>query len=665
METSKKLEAERKRFAHETELREIVEFKKKRLENAPINDLSSALFPDYKSPFSCLADAWQRLLPYHVLLPKDKNNFSANKWDVEVESLCGKYRNWRRALKDKFSELCELEDENVSAESAGLGTGVLNVDDCVVMEQVLLEDVYESVRKEKALAERKAEKVARQQAMELNARKLAEQSLAKTEIFGAQGPDRSFVPDPGRQPEYSTNMYGVSMSRVGVQPSSQPPRTLPQIPIANSFDGVGTSVGIQREDLTGRGSERASRGTSAYHSLNFDLSQRAVAGSLPRAGRHVMSHLDRSGYPGIQQVGVGVQQFLQGTGQPTMPYPAALKSVPSSVQVGGHVTLHNQRHRDLLQSDNQMRQLHQNSVVPRPSAILQKDPGGRSEAMDITSHSWLGEDMRFHGPSDGSASRQGSPLAIISAEKTPMSVGTVTGSLKSSRTVQAPVDGQASETVPLQKLVSATNNAVLKGVTAAARTGLDGHNAHQANLSRSTLLKREGASTGQDRITLNTPLSRSNKNEVANTQRGMYDIGQPGSPAGAEASSPVNGESGHSGQTELQNQNAQMMAGQEASRGLLLQQKAQRWPMENSGKVRAMDNGASPLDANIMSEKRSVGNGILPSPNVRPLRTSTGMPDGPSEASPIAGSSPVSAAQNESKEKRGMGMGSLLNSEGG
>lgn len=672
-EETKKLEVERKRFAHEAELREITEFKRKRLEDAPINDLSSVLSPDYKSGFNSLADAWQRLLPYHVLLPTDSTKFPEDKWSVEMESLCKKYRGGLRALKGRFDGICELEHENVSAESVGLGIGMLNVDDCIVMEQVLLEDVYESVRKEKELADRKAEKLARQKAIDMEARKLAEQktaALLPRERTGMQGIGQNVIPESRPQPEYSTNMYGVTLLQGGLQSSSHTFGTLPQISVPNTFERVGAS-GEQRGTALNRVPGRPSSETDAYLPSGFELSQRTAVSGLPPVHGHTMYNVSMGVHSDVRQVNTGAQQVLQGTSQSAMPYPAALKSVPSLAQASGHVTVHNQRQQDLSRSDKRVRQNHWDSAFSRPPAVLHQKPGLQSQALGVTNHSWPSEASRLNHFRDGSTSKLGSPHAVGSDGKAIPSVGAVANGLTSDECVQTPTGGQMIESVLVPNVGNASSkNDMMKCMATRMHTEPIEQKECRASLSQGLVFRGEGVSSERGESASNTCAPRSGRDAIAENQVVSQEGVHPGSSAGTDLSSPLDTGKGRFDRLEVQNQTSEYLVRSQVSGGVSKRLSARSRPHGPSGEAKSTIRTASPRETDVISEKRPPGNGILPGQDAqdgRPMWTHVGMPSAQTQPSPIASSDTVSVTQKENKEGRisAMGMGSLLNSEGG
>lgn len=161
----RRLAHERKRAAHEAELKELAEQKRQRLEVAPWNDFQRALAPDYSSPFTGLVDAFQRLLPYHVLLGNEGDSVSQEEWNKETDRLADKYASCFQNIKENWSSLFDKTYEHVGAEDLVLGQSVLTNGDCIEMETVLLQDFMETARKEA--------EVARKKAAEMEARRMA------------------------------------------------------------------------------------------------------------------------------------------------------------------------------------------------------------------------------------------------------------------------------------------------------------------------------------------------------------------------------------------------------------------------------------------------------------------------------------------------------------
>lgn len=153
---SKKIEAERKRIAHDTELREISDQKKRRLQVSPSIDVQCVLSPEYLTPFSGQVNAWQRLLPFHVVLRPDEKDVSQEQWNAGVERLEDQYRVWFQRIKKNYRSLMEKEKESIYKDAEKDLVVVLDNDDGVTIETVILQDAYETVRKKAEIAQRKA-----------------------------------------------------------------------------------------------------------------------------------------------------------------------------------------------------------------------------------------------------------------------------------------------------------------------------------------------------------------------------------------------------------------------------------------------------------------------------------------------------------------------------
>lgn len=149
-----------------------------RLKNAPTTDYQGVLGPNYKSPFSGQVNAWVRLLPYHVLL-NDDDSISKEEWDQGISTLCEKYREQSLHVRKKVDHLSDVGPDFVVEDVPGLGSGLLSDVDSIVMETVMLEDVYETVRREKAIAEKRARELAQRRAMEAEAARKAEEQTAR------------------------------------------------------------------------------------------------------------------------------------------------------------------------------------------------------------------------------------------------------------------------------------------------------------------------------------------------------------------------------------------------------------------------------------------------------------------------------------------------------
>lgn len=345
----KKLVAEQHKRRRESELRDIARTKKARLNSAPTSDYQGVLAPDYKKPFSGQVNAWLRLVPFHVLNSKDDDSISSEEWDKGITNLSNKYRKDSTAIERKVRELHESKLDFEVDDVPGLGTGLLSVQDSIVMDTVVLEDFNETVRQERALAESRAREMAKQRAIEIEAsRKAAEQAAraaAAARVASMQA-DRTQTPSaqPGRG-QASTGVgafgqeLGDSIRTSGVQSGlpigSQALRISPQSTLMGSAPAQiittskGNNVQSHFQHITGNPSgtrNMISRGDAGYADQ--------VTTTQPFQTQSTQMHVGSKAQPHVQgHNSSGLSLAFQHAQQAAMP-----QSQLIGYQVAGQVT---------------------------------------------------------------------------------------------------------------------------------------------------------------------------------------------------------------------------------------------------------------------------------------------------------------------------------------
>lgn len=128
--------------------------KKARLAEMPNGDIQGVLQPDFKTPFSGLYEAWERLLPYHMLLANEEDD-EHKLWDEETGKLAVKYRGDLKNMKRKWHEVVDSSYKDVLNTDEGEGF-ILSNEDALTVERILLNDCEETVRREMAVARQRA-----------------------------------------------------------------------------------------------------------------------------------------------------------------------------------------------------------------------------------------------------------------------------------------------------------------------------------------------------------------------------------------------------------------------------------------------------------------------------------------------------------------------------
>lgn len=253
---------DRKRIAREAELSNIEEQKKRRLQTAPWNDYQRILAPDYSTPFANVSDAWQRLVPYHVILTDEDAIVPQEEWNVEIDKLSKKYKDCFRSLRESFDRLFDAGFESIGSGAELPGYGSLCKDDSLILDSILLRDYYETARKQQALIAREKES---RIAAEMERRRVAEmnrqRSMVQREeliaqnamsVSAAQGGLLGSV--PATRPHGPSVPSGIAAS--GALPPPAGPGLLPTLnrrteglPAASSLPGAADSDAKNRRSF--------------------------------------------------------------------------------------------------------------------------------------------------------------------------------------------------------------------------------------------------------------------------------------------------------------------------------------------------------------------------------------------------------------------------------
>lgn len=329
---AKKLAAERKRLAREAELREIAAQKRQRLNLAPTNDFRNALSPDYVTPFSGHVNAWLRLVPFHVFLSNEKDSVSQDDWNSHVDKLAARYHEWFGKIKKNRLAMMDQEVEIVHKETSKCIASGLDNDDCAVMEQVLLDDFYETARKEAAVAQQRAVEASRQRATEIQAQGSSEQNVGGG-FYGSRENVGSSASDSARQQTpYGDAAINTASLHNRQAPAHSPPPSYPGIAHA----GATQHVGLQRLPAQ----QVAAAKPPAVYGRSAEL-QPSLAGTPAGQGRGGLvgarfDVLRTSSGPGPRTVGIAPMQ----RSPPTL---TQLPSVQSAgLPQGGDIVSRNQ-----------------------------------------------------------------------------------------------------------------------------------------------------------------------------------------------------------------------------------------------------------------------------------------------------------------------------------
>lgn len=227
---------------------EVYKQKKARLEKAPNNDFERVLKADFETPFKTPIDAWQRLMPYHILMDPDGEHDLSTSWEEHTLKIGEQYRLTFDSLKKKCERIIDrsFEDvisselktsKNTSEGDVGHGSEevdnnedkdtkckiedewVLTSEEAFDVEKVLLEDCILSIRREAEVARQKAaEEAAKLAAQETEQRRIQEALRANAaRLYEMQNGSGT----GGIRSEANTNGLGGGMLRMAyhVNPS--------------------------------------------------------------------------------------------------------------------------------------------------------------------------------------------------------------------------------------------------------------------------------------------------------------------------------------------------------------------------------------------------------------------------------------------------------------
>lgn len=362
---SKRVEAENKRLAHEAELREIAVQKKRRLEAAPWNDYQRVLTPNYGTPFTGAVDAWQRLLPYHVLLSQDELSISQQDWDKEIQKLSDRYKGCFRNLKASWSRLFDRMFEVVEVEDSTIVPNVLTVDDSIAMENVLLKDFYDSARKEAMIASRKA--------AEIEARKAAEYARLHAKQMEAQKVmDKRRADAETMMRESAIRMEQERRERNSASMNRNMPVNLGVGGILNIDD----QVGQRTEDALARGVESGSGGAGGQMKVteSVEISNTGTQGT----GTDKNGSSERSGIMKgyAENARMGSSGGLLHSSQNVDRYAGEARRMSSlSAVLGGPHLQQKERLNQFVIQQSQLRPLEQQAQLHRRMAEAQMQVG--------------------------------------------------------------------------------------------------------------------------------------------------------------------------------------------------------------------------------------------------------------------------------------------------
>eukprot|EP00178_Gracilaria_changii_P022074 TRINITY_DN653_c0_g1_i1.p1 TRINITY_DN653_c0_g1~~TRINITY_DN653_c0_g1_i1.p1 ORF type:complete len:1103 (-),score=215.05 TRINITY_DN653_c0_g1_i1:840-4148(-) len=228
---TKKIDDERDRVLRERELKGRGNQKKQRLQHRPWNDYMRVHNPDYTTPFQGLVDAFERIVPFHVLLPPEDSSVSSEEWKKCTDDLSEKYNGYFKKLRGHCDRLYDSNFEAIGEEIV-LGQSSLTTEDSILMERILLDDYSETVRKELQLAQRRAAEAEAKNLEELNRqrqRQLLQSQLQQgLSVRGAPASSQ-----PGHIPQFSQH--------APLHPGPQPSFSSLSVPLCVSNGSVSTS----------------------------------------------------------------------------------------------------------------------------------------------------------------------------------------------------------------------------------------------------------------------------------------------------------------------------------------------------------------------------------------------------------------------------------------
>ncbi|KAI0559565.1 membrane protein [Gracilaria domingensis] len=225
---TKKIDKERIRVFRERELKGRGNQKKQRLQHRPLNDYVRVHNPDYTTPFHGLVDAFERIVPFHVLLPPEDSSVSSEEWRKCTDDLSEKYNGYYKKLRGHCERLHDSNFEAVGEETV-FGQSSLTTEDSLLMERILLDDYKETVRRETALARKRAAEAEAKKLQELNRqRELLQSQARQLSVSGALSPAQAAqIPHltqasslhPGPQPSFESVSGSIGVSNGSVSAS--------------------------------------------------------------------------------------------------------------------------------------------------------------------------------------------------------------------------------------------------------------------------------------------------------------------------------------------------------------------------------------------------------------------------------------------------------------
>lgn len=177
----------------ERELQERANQKKRRLQQRPWNDYHRVHNPDYRTPFHGLVDAFERIVPFHVLFPPEEASVSSEEWAKCTDQLCDKYSGFYSKLRTHCNRLHDASFEAVGDGSV-LGQSSLTTEDSIIMERILLDDYYQTVQREAALARKRAADEHAKKMAEVNRQNQLLQSQVRHDLSLSQPSPSQSVP---------------------------------------------------------------------------------------------------------------------------------------------------------------------------------------------------------------------------------------------------------------------------------------------------------------------------------------------------------------------------------------------------------------------------------------------------------------------------------------
>lgn len=264
--------AEKHRIERARRDMEVYKQKKARLEKAPNIDFERVLKVDFETPFKTPIDAWQRLMPYHVLMDPDGEHDLSTSWEQHTSKISEQYRLTFDSLKKKCERIIDRSFEDVisselktsknSSSEGDVGHGgdmadnsrdkdskckiedewVLTSEEAFDVEKVLLEDCVLSIRREAEVARLKAaEEAAKLAAQEAEQRRIQEAMRANAvRLYETQNASGS----EGIRSEANKNGLGGGM--LGMAYCADPSLEVQSRPSGLYTPSVGCSMQLAR-----------------------------------------------------------------------------------------------------------------------------------------------------------------------------------------------------------------------------------------------------------------------------------------------------------------------------------------------------------------------------------------------------------------------------------